>query len=48
MKKNKFPISKMILPAALRSFWKLNPFVQVKNPVMFVVYAGAFSALLSR
>jgi K+-transporting ATPase ATPase B chain len=40
-KKNKFPISRMILPAAGRAFVKLNPLTQLKNPVMFVVYVGA-------
>jgi K+-transporting ATPase ATPase B chain len=40
-KKNRFPISKMILPATVGAFVKLNPLTELKNPVMFVVYIGA-------
>jgi K+-transporting ATPase ATPase B chain len=40
MKKNEFD-NKIILDAVKQSFAKLSPRVQVKNPVMLVVYIGA-------
>ena len=32
---------KMLIPALIDSFLKLNPKSQAKNPVMFVVYIGS-------
>jgi len=33
--------SKQVLPAIIESFYKLNPAVQLRSPVMFVVYVGS-------
>lgn len=33
--------TQILSEAALASFWKLNPRVQLKNPVMFAVYLGS-------
>lgn len=42
MNKNSSFDKKMILSAIKDAFRKLNPRVQVKNPVMFIVFIGAF------
>ena len=37
---------KIVLDATLQSLVKLNPKVQIKNPVMFVVYLGAIFTMI--
>ena len=32
---------RIVLDATIQSLCKLNPKIQIKNPVMFVVYLGA-------
>jgi len=43
---SKIAFTKIIWPAVLDSFVKLNPRVQVKNPVMFLVYLSALATTL--
>jgi K+-transporting ATPase ATPase B chain len=38
--------SKLLLPAIAESFYKLNPRVQLRSPVMFVVYVGSIITTL--
>ncbi|MTW10252.1 potassium-transporting ATPase subunit KdpB [Pseudoduganella eburnea] len=38
--------SKLVLPAMIESFYKLNPAVQLRSPVMFVVYVGSIVTTL--
>ena len=38
--------SKLVLPAIIESFYKLNPAVQLRSPVMFVVYVGSIITTL--
>jgi len=38
--------SKLVLPAIAESFYKLNPRVQLRSPVMFVVYVGSIITTL--
>jgi K+-transporting ATPase ATPase B chain len=40
-KSRRISLSRTIGPAIIKSFVKLNPLVEVKNPVMFVVFVGA-------
>jgi len=38
--------SQLVLPAMIESFYKLNPAVQLRSPVMFVVYVGSIITTL--
>jgi len=38
--------SQLVLPAIIESFYKLNPAVQLRSPVMFVVYVGSMITTL--
>lgn len=48
MKKEKFLVNKSMMKRAIKdSFIKLNPKVQIQNPVMFIVYiASILSSIL--
>ena len=38
--------SKLVVPAMIESFYKLSPHVQLRSPVMFVVYVGSIITTL--
>ena len=38
--------SALLLPAIADAFKKLNPRIQLRNPVMFVVYTGSIFTIL--